>query len=84
MALAQGEQIVGWDRKDQGGRDVPPGIYQFDVVAQAAGSAVPVQPFLEGRVTGAGMGEEPLLYVGDVAVPLSSVVEVRESREGGS
>jgi len=84
LALAQGMQTVGWDRKDQGGREVPPGVYRLDVVAQAAGRPVPVQPFLEGRVTGAGMGEEPLLYVGDVAVPLSSVVEVRESRGSGS
>jgi flagellar basal-body rod modification protein FlgD len=83
-ALAQGEQIVGWDRKDAAGRDVSPGVYRFDVVAEAAGGPVPVQPFLEGRVTGAGMGEEPLLYLGDVSVPLSNVVEVRESQGGGS
>lgn len=84
LALAQGAQTFEWDRKNLADRDVPPGVYRFDVVATSGGESVPAQAFLEGRVTGAGMGEEALLYVGDVAVPLSSVIEVREAREDGS
>ncbi len=77
-ALAQGTQQIGWDRQGLNGNGVPEGVYQFEVKASNAGQPVLVQALLEGRVTGAGMGETPVLFVGNMAIPLDGVIEVRE------
>lgn len=81
-ALAQGLQQFEWDGKTLSDSNAPAGIYQYEVVATNGNQPVPVQPLLTGRVTGAGMGSEPLLFLGEVAIPLSSVIEVREAPEG--
>ncbi len=79
QALAQGQQTYEWDGRTLAGNEAGPGVYQYEVIATNGEERIPVQPLLNGRVTGAGMGSEPLLFVGEVAIPLSSVIEVREA-----
>jgi flagellar basal-body rod modification protein FlgD len=81
QALAQGPQQLQWDGKNLSDNDAAPGVYQYEVIATNGNDAVPAQPLLTGLVTGAGMGSEPLLFLGEVAIPLSSVIEVRQAPE---
>jgi flagellar basal-body rod modification protein FlgD len=80
-ALAQGEHAVAWDGLDASGSPLPAGVYEFSVSAFAGDQPVEVTSLVQGRVTGAvPTAGEPLLMVGNVAVPLSRVTEVGESR----
>jgi len=79
-AKGQGEHSVDWDGRDGAGNPVPPGIYRFDVSAFAGEATVETVSFIRGRVTGTvPSGSDPLLLLGDLAVPLSRVEEVSEA-----
>ena len=58
---------------------LPAGTYSFEVAARHGEEAVAAQRFVGGRVTGTSLeGEDPLLLLGQLSVPLSQVVEIRE------
>jgi len=79
-ALAQGEHAFQWDGTDAAGNAVAPGVYSFVVRALAGDESVEVLPRIQGRVTGAvPSGTDPLLLVGDLAIPLSQVEEVTDA-----
>jgi len=82
-ARSQGEHGVSWDGLDASGQPVAPGIYGFAVTALAGEEAVESVSFVRGRVTGAvPSGTDPLLLLGDLAVPLSRVQEIAEPAAG--
>jgi len=74
-----GEQTLVWDGKDGSGKSVPAGLYRFEISAvDATGKNVPSSGLVRGVVTGVNLeGGEPLLEIGGVSVPLSSVTKVR-------
>jgi flagellar basal-body rod modification protein FlgD len=58
---------------------LPAGAYRYEVAARFGEEPVASQSFVGGRVTAASLaGEDPLLLLGRVSVPLSEVVEIRE------
>ena len=77
-----GDQALVWDGKDATGRAMAPGVYGFEVSAvDANGKKIPATGKLRGVVTGVKLdGSEPVLEVGGVEVPLSSVTSVRAAR----
>lgn len=82
-ALGQGEHAVAWDGRDAAGQPVAPGVYSFQVLASAGEAAASARTLVQGRVTGAVPGgEDPLVLLGDVVVPLSRVEEVRAPGAG--
>lgn len=74
-----GEQTLVWDGKDSAGRSAPGGLYSFEIAAvDANGKNIPSSGLVRGIVTGVNLeGSEPLLEVGGLSVPLSSVTKVR-------
>jgi flagellar basal-body rod modification protein FlgD len=74
-----GDQTVSWDGKDEAGRSLATGPYSFEVNAfDAAGKKVQATGRVQGTVTGVKLdGGEPLLEIGAVQVPFSSVTSVR-------
>lgn len=77
-----GDQALLWDGKDALGKTVPPGVYSFEVSAvDVNGKKIPATGKLQGVVTGVKLdGSEPVLEVGGLDVPLSSVTAVRAAR----
>jgi flagellar basal-body rod modification protein FlgD len=58
---------------------LPAGSYRYEVAARHGEQAVASQSYVGGRVTAASLeGEDPLLLLGRLPVPLSEVVEIRE------
>ena len=78
-AQSAGEKSVTWDGKDSSGRQAAGGLYNFDVSAfDTHGKAVAASARVRGVVTGVKFdGSEPVLQIGDIDVPLSSVSNVR-------
>ncbi len=78
-AQSAGEKSAVWDGRDSSGRQLAAGLYNFDVSAfDANGKAVAASARMKGVVTGVKFdGSEPVLQIGDVDVPLSSVTGVR-------
>ena len=74
-----GSQTVAWDGKNDAGNAVPAGVYAFEINAfDINGKQVSASGQVQGVVTGVSLnGSEPLLDIGDVQVPLSSVTNVR-------
>jgi flagellar basal-body rod modification protein FlgD len=74
-----GDQTITWDGKDEMGKSLAAGPYHFEVNAfDAAGKKVPATGRIQGTVTGVKLdGGEPLLEIGAVQVPFSSVTSVR-------
>lgn len=74
-----GEQTIQWDGKDSAGNPAPAGLYTFEITAvDAGGRNIPTWGLIRGVVTGVRMGGiEPLLEIGALLVPLSSVTRVR-------
>lgn len=80
-ALGQGEHEVVWDGNDASGQRVPPGIYGFSITALSGEESVESVSRIRGRVTGSvPSGTNPLLLIGDLALPLSRVEEISEPR----
>ncbi len=58
---------------------LPAGSYRYEVAARFGEQPVASQSYAGGRVTGTSLaGDDPLLLLGRVSVPLSEVVEIRE------
>ena len=74
-----GEQTIQWDGRDSAGNRAPSGLYDFEITAvDAGGKNIPTWGLIRGVVTGVSLGgNEPLLEIGALLVPLSSVIRVR-------
>jgi flagellar basal-body rod modification protein FlgD len=74
-----GDQTITWDGRDASGKAAPSGLYTFEINAfDLAGKHVQASGRIQGIVTGARWdGSEPVLELGNVQVPLSSVTTVR-------
>lgn len=75
----QGEHVLTWDGRGNDGARLPAGTYAVSVEATAAdGSALAVDRFVQGRVTGIEPdGAGVRLRVGSAAVPLEAVRAIR-------
>jgi flagellar basal-body rod modification protein FlgD len=73
-----GAQIATWDGKNSLGQRTAAGVYAFEVSAiDAMGNNVGVATQVRGMVTGIDLaGAEPMLEVGQLRIPLSSVVSI--------
>jgi flagellar basal-body rod modification protein FlgD len=72
---ASGGHDFTWDGKDSGGNQLPDGVYKLSVSASAPdGSAIQSAIAFKGVVDEVNMtGNEPLLMIGPMGVPLSQV-----------
>jgi flagellar basal-body rod modification protein FlgD len=87
VAVAPGETAAGrhtfeWDGLDSEGTPLPDGAYTVEVGAlRPDGSFVDVSTTMFGRVTGATIEDNKVvLSVGDVNVPMESVLRVEETK----
>ena len=80
-AQSAGERNVAWDGKDGSGQRLKSGLYHFEINAiDVKGTKVAATAQLRGIVTGVKLnGSEPILDVGGVDVPLSTVTGVRSA-----
>jgi flagellar basal-body rod modification protein FlgD len=78
-AQKAGDQTITWDGKDASGKAAASGLYTFEINAfDLNGKQVQASGRIHGIVTGARWdGSEPVLELGNVQVPLSSVTTVR-------
>jgi flagellar basal-body rod modification protein FlgD len=74
-----GDQSVQWDGKDNSGKILPGGIYNFQITAlDALGKKITTTSRVQDVVTGVSLdGTEPLLELGNLKVPLNAVTAVR-------
>jgi len=81
--LDAGRHDFTWDGRDEAGTEVPPGSYTFSVLAlDETGQGIPADTFISGTVTKVNIeGEIPVLYVGDIAVDLSDISEVKVGQD---
>ncbi len=80
-SLDAGDHSIEWDGTDDEGNALPEGTYTFEVIANNAdGEEVTATTFIIEKVTGVTF-EDGITYLlaGDLKIPVSSVVEVRES-----
>jgi flagellar basal-body rod modification protein FlgD len=78
-AMDAGEQVFRWDGLDDTGESLPPGTYTYEVWAEnLEGEHVEALTRTSGTVTGVKLGGlAPVLYLGDIEIPLTGVLEVR-------
>jgi flagellar basal-body rod modification protein FlgD len=76
--LQQGKHSFDWDGRDMNGNLVDSGSYSFEITAQTqSGEVIPVETRIKGQVDRVSLeGDEPILYVGEVPVSLSQVLDV--------
>ena len=86
VARATGEATTGthtftWDGKNEAGSQLDDGVYTLEITAtDADGEAVDVGIRAAGRVTGVDLsGNEVVVQMGQINVPLSSIISVREA-----
>jgi flagellar basal-body rod modification protein FlgD len=79
--LEAGRQEFEWDGENDSGTALPEGVYQFTVTATARdGSRAITTPHIVGQVDRINLeGETSTLYVGDVPVKLSSILDIRSA-----
>jgi flagellar basal-body rod modification protein FlgD len=79
-SLDAGEQSIEWDGTDDEGNELSAGSYTFEVIAQdAEGSDIAVTTFMVNKVSGVTFKDGiTYLLAGDLKIPVSNVVEVRE------
>jgi len=77
--LTAGEHTFEWEGENEAGIFQQPGAYGFEIVAKdALGEGVTVEPMIRGQVTRINLEDAvPMLYVGDIPVSLSSVVDIQ-------
>jgi len=77
--LGPGQHQFQWDGRDAGGNTMDPGIYSFEVTAMTGdGMVLPVTTQITGKVTGVNLEtERPVLFLGDIPMYLSQVVEIK-------
>lgn len=69
-----------WDGTGRSGAPLPNGVYSFEVLSSADLLPVSSTALMGGRITGADVsGGSPVLRIGEVVIPLSSIREVGES-----
>ena len=78
-ALESGAHNFVWDGLDNSGNQAPPGAYGFEITAtNGQGEILPVQTRVVGQVTRINLeGGSPILYVGELAVDLSQVLDIK-------
>ena len=76
--LESGKHSFDWDGRDMNGELVNSGIYAFEITAQTqSGEIIAAESRVYGQVDRVSLeGAEPLLYVGEVPVSLSQVLDV--------
>jgi flagellar basal-body rod modification protein FlgD len=81
--LSAGDQTLRWDATDNGGRQMPDGVYAFDVLAVDASDAiVDATTFATGKVTAVNFENGTArLMVGGMEIPMSSVLQVTETED---
>lgn len=81
-----GYHAVEWDGKDLNGNQLDDGTYKATVTAlDGQGNPVDVSQTVFARVTGAGAESgNVVLYAGDVAIPMSSILSVNETPASNS
>lgn len=79
--LAAGQQTFSWDGLDSSGNRLAAGTYTFSVNAtDSTGASVTAGTMVTGTVTRVNLeGSSPILYVGDIPVDLSSVLDIDTS-----
>lgn len=86
VARATGETTTGthtftWDGTNEAGSQLEDGVYTLEITAtDADGEAVNTTIRAAGRVTGVDLsGSEVVVQMGQISVPLSSIISVREA-----
>ena len=76
--LDPGDHSFKWDGHDQEGNIMESGIYGFEITAlDQSGLEVNTETRIRGPVNRVSLdGEQPLLYVGDLPIYLSQVMDV--------
>lgn len=76
--IEAGNHTFEWDGTAQDGDEMSAGTYTFEVVAEdAAGSTVTAETKIQGIIDKISMdGDEPVLYIGDLALSLSYITEI--------
>jgi flagellar basal-body rod modification protein FlgD len=76
--LTAGQQTYSWNGRTSTGVQAPPGDYTITVTGRdVAGQGVAIKSEITGRVDSVDMtGNEPVLVIGGVRVPLSSVKSI--------
>jgi flagellar basal-body rod modification protein FlgD len=73
-ALSSGDHTFTWDGTLSNGANAPAGSYRFTVAAvDGSGKSVAATSFIEGKVTGMSFTGVPAVYIGGIAVPLSTI-----------
>jgi flagellar basal-body rod modification protein FlgD len=82
--LGSGQHDFTWDGRDDSGYFRAPGVYGFMVTATTeTGASLKSDARITGRVTRVGLeGSEPKLYIGEIPVALSQVLDVRAGAVG--
>lgn len=77
--LAAGSHSFEWDGLNDAGKMMEPGLYNFEIMAtNENGASVPVKTRISGQVTGVNLdGGSVRLYVGDIPVAISQVVDIK-------
>lgn len=83
VGLNAGTDFIVWDGTTSDGNKVSRGKFSITIDARdASGGLVPVTTELRGHVDGVDTsGAEPILILGDIRIPLSSVTSVRERQQ---
>lgn len=81
--VEEGPNSFQWDGHDGNGNLLSPGTYRFSIVARTAtGAMVNGDPRIFGKVTGVNLENGTVsLYIGQVPVSLSDVMEVMDPAE---
>ena len=75
----RGIHALEWDGKSDSGVQLNPGVYGLQVVATTDLNPVPASGLVRGIITGANLqSSEPSLLLGDLALTLDDIREVRE------
>ena len=77
--LGAGQHDFQWDGRNAAGAKMDPGIYNFEVTAMTGdGMILPVTTQITGKVTGVNLETEtPVLFLGDIPMYLSQVMEIK-------
>ncbi len=77
--LQPGEHHFQWDGLDQSGNRLPSGAYEFRILAtDTMGNLVNADTMISGMVDKVSLeGTSPVLYLGQVAVGLDQVIDIR-------
>ena len=76
--LKPGEHSFEWDGRDMDGEIMDEGIYGFEINAMDPyGDLIPVETRIKGFVKRVSLdGDQPMVYVGDMPVELSQIMDV--------